>query len=108
MVDKAPRPAEEAVPAARGAAQEMARDARKLVTKMQYSEAAALLARCLDVDPHYSDCRVLYASVLAQLGQKDRAREHYRQIYRNAPTDVRRDRPRELNNYEGSVAPQAP
>jgi predicted Zn-dependent protease len=59
----------------------------------KYTEAAAALVRCLEIDPGHGECRRLYANVLMHLGQPERAEEQIRQFLHNPPTERPPDLP---------------
>jgi predicted Zn-dependent protease len=59
----------------------------------KYTEAAAALSRCLEIDPGHGECRRLYANVLMHLGQPERAEEQIRQFLHNPPTERPPDLP---------------
>ncbi len=80
---------------------ELADDARRLIRAMKYTEAEAVLERCVQANPRSGECRSLYASVLATLGQTERAKDQYN-IYISTQPTAQPHRPRSqtpLNAY---------
>lgn len=81
----------------------MAANARVLINSGKYAEAAEEINRCLQLDPHHSECNRLNISVLSHLGQPDRARRQLDEVMRNPPTERPRNLPRQpLNSFGGS------
>ena len=72
----------------------------------KYTEAAATLSRCMELDPRNGECHRLYANVLIQLGEPERAEEHMRQYLHNIPTERPADLPsKPLVPFGGSQSP---
>jgi eukaryotic-like serine/threonine-protein kinase len=87
-----PQPAAVPDPGKRSA-QELIAEARSLIQRMQYREASTVLNLCLQTDPNQSECRRLYIFVLSQLGEHERAKEQYHQLWRTTPSDAPPGRP---------------
>jgi tetratricopeptide (TPR) repeat protein len=81
------------------AAWELLDEARALTARANFSDAEEVLLRCLELDPHLGECRRLYANVLIQLGQPERAREQMEQYLRTFPSARPHDLPQQ---YKGS------
>jgi serine/threonine protein kinase len=75
-------------------AQELATDARALIKHMQYREASSVLGDCVVLHPEFSECRRLYIFVLSQLGEHERAKEQYNQLWRTNASDQLPERPK--------------
>jgi serine/threonine protein kinase len=97
--EKPPSPSQEPSLSDRRAAWELLAKARALTASARFSDAEEVLLRCLQLDPHLGECRRLYANVLIQLGQPDRAREQMEQYLRTFPSERPPDLPRP---YSGS------
>jgi serine/threonine protein kinase len=78
----------------RRAAWELLDKARALTARARFSDAEEVLLHCLQLDPHLGECRRLYANVLIQLGQPDRAREQMDQYLHTFPSERPPDLPR--------------
>ncbi|MFL5345407.1 MAG: protein kinase domain-containing protein [Hyalangium sp.] len=99
-------PPREVSPSQRYAAWTLAEDGRSLMQAAKYTEAAAALSRCLELDPSNGECRRLYANVLMQLGEPERAEEQMRQYLHNPPTERPPDLPRKpLSPFGASQNP---
>ncbi|WP_224372076.1 serine/threonine-protein kinase [Hyalangium versicolor] len=89
-----PPPAQEPARSTSQDAWALADNARALMHQAKFSEAAEVLSRCVQVDPHHGECRRLYSAVLLQLGQPDRAQQQMKEFLHNPPTERPRDLPR--------------
>jgi tetratricopeptide (TPR) repeat protein len=98
-VEDPPAPRQEPSLADRRAAWGLLDKARALTDRARFSDAEEVLLRCLQLDPHLGECRRLYANVLIQLGQPDRAKEQMEQYLHTYPSERPPDLPRP---YSGS------
>ncbi len=89
----APRP--EPSLADKKAAWELLDKARVLTDGAHFRDAEEVLLRCLQLDPHMGECRRLYANVLIQLGQPERAQEQLDQFLHTFPSTRPPDMPRQ-------------
>ncbi|ATB27807.1 FHA domain-containing protein [Melittangium boletus] len=73
----------------------------KLLSKKQNREAEQLFKKCLEVDPTYAYCHMMWGAAVARLGRVDEGAQHYREFLKLAPNDNRAPQVRKLvEDYE--------
>ena len=73
----------------------------KLLTKKQNRDAEQLFKKCLEVDPTYAYCHMMWGAAVARLGRIDEGAQHYREFLKLAPNDPRAPQVKKLvEDYE--------